>query len=230
MTRINDRPPDARRAAYDRRQDQTGRRAMGTGIGMRGKDLRTFMQVAREFNVIILVRHTNADSLKYIGKAGYYPKPAVCKAKTADKNPAALTTLVQGRKQTFQHEIAGLVVHRGFHPNAFQPAKLGKVAGEWLHPMEVLSPAMKTARVDPADPASWAIWGVERKGANSSRWSWRIDIDPKSQHVGCLQLKNAAIPWSYVHGDYDLKDVIVPDRESDNRTSKGKVDGVPNNT
>jgi hypothetical protein len=30
---------------------------------------------------------TNEAALKYIGQRGYYPKPAVCKAKTADQNP-----------------------------------------------------------------------------------------------------------------------------------------------
>lgn len=203
---------------------------MGTGIGMRGKDLQKFMQVARDFNVIILVRHTNPDSLKYIGKAGYYPKPALCKAKTADKNPPPLTTFVQGRKQTFQPEIAGLVVHPGFHPNAFEPRKVAKAASEWLHTLELIGPTLKAAKVDPADPASWAIWGVERKAVASARWSWRVDIDPKSPHFGCLQLKNERIGWSYIHGDYDLKDVIVRNRLRDNRTVKERLDGVPNNT
>ena len=203
---------------------------MGTGIGMRGKDLQKFLQVAKEFNVIILVRHTNADSLKYIGKAGYYPKPALCKAKTADKNPPAFTTLVQGRKQTFQPEIAGLVVHPGFHPYAYEPKKVAKAASEWLHTLELIAPSLKAAKVDLADPASWSIWGVERKAASAPRWSWRVDIDPKSPHFGCLQLKNEHISWSYVHGDYDLKDVIVEGRRSDNRTWKSRLDGVPNNT
>ena len=69
---------------------------MGTTLGMRGRDLRSFMQVARQFNVTILVRHTNDDSLKYIGEHGFYPKPAAVKAKTADVNPPGVTRLVNG--------------------------------------------------------------------------------------------------------------------------------------
>ena len=36
---------------------------MGVQIGMRGKDLQKFLMVARNHNVILLVRHTNEDSL-----------------------------------------------------------------------------------------------------------------------------------------------------------------------
>ena len=73
---------------------------------------------ARQHNVIILVRHTNDNSLKYVGKA-----------KTANINPPPVTRLVNG------------------------------------------------------------LWGVERQATNAPRWSWRVDVDPASQHFGCLQLK-----------------------------------------
>lgn len=203
---------------------------MGIGVGMRGKDLQKFMMVAREFNVHILVRHTNEHSLKYIGQPGYYPKPMVCKAKTADKNPPPLTHLVQGRKTTTQYEVAGLVVHPGFQPHSYEEKKLVKAAHCWEDTMKVLSPSHLHTQVDLRNPASWALWGVERQGVGGSRWSWRIDIDPQSKHFGCLQLKNKDIGWSYIHGDYDLKDVIVPGHMSDNRSWASKLDGVPNST
>ena len=47
---------------------------MGIGTGMRGKDLRAFCMVARQYGVYILVRHTNEASLKYVGKA-YFTQP-----------------------------------------------------------------------------------------------------------------------------------------------------------
>ena len=53
-------------------------------LGIRGKDLRSFMLVAREMRLIILIRQTTENSLAYVGRAGYYPKPAQVKAKTAD--------------------------------------------------------------------------------------------------------------------------------------------------
>ena len=84
---------------------------MGIGTGMRGKDLLKVLMVARDMNVTILVRHTNEDSLKYVQKEGYYPKPAVVKAKTADVNPPSITRLAQGKKQSKTYNVAGLVVH-----------------------------------------------------------------------------------------------------------------------
>lgn len=203
---------------------------MGTTFGMRGKDLRSFMQVARQFNVTILVRHTNDDSLKYIGERGFYPKPAAVKAKTADFNPPGVTRLVDGVKRAKTYDIAGLVVHPGFQPNAYRAAKLAKAQDCWDHTMETLSPTLQTKKVDLNRPDTWSLWGVERRGVNAPRWSWRVDVDPDSDRFGCLQLKTGTMPWSYIHGDYDLKDVIVLGSEQDNRRNEGKIDGVKNFT
>jgi len=40
---------------------------MAEGLGMRGKDLRIFCMVACKYNVYILVRQTNEESLQYSG-------------------------------------------------------------------------------------------------------------------------------------------------------------------
>lgn len=203
---------------------------MGIHTGMRGKDLQKFLMVARDMNVTILVRHTNDDSLQYVQRDGYYPKPAVVKAKTADMNPAAVTRLVNGRKQVKRYQVAGLVVHPGFQPTCYRGAKIDKALDCWKHTMETLSPSLVAVKVDLDKPDTWAIWGVERRGALAERWSWRVDIDPDSPHFGCLQLKNPGMGWCYIHGDYDLKDVIVQGRERDNRRNEGKIDGVKNFT
>lgn len=203
---------------------------MAITTGMRGKDLKVFLRVARKYGVIILVRHTNADSLAYVSQPGFYPKPAAVKAKTADQNPAAQYVLAGGRKQVRQYMIAGLVVHPGFQPGAYLGAKVAKAQDCWDHTMEALSPTLVKQRVDLDKPDTWALWGVERRGVAASRWSWRVDIDPESPRFGCLQLKSDRIGWSYVHGDYDLKDVIVLGAEDDNRRHEGKLDGVKNFT
>ena len=203
---------------------------MGIRTGMRGKDLQKFLMVARDMHVTILVRHTNEDSLKYVQRPGFYPKPAVIKAKTADMNPPADTRLVNGRRQTIVYDVSGLVVHPGFHPNSYKAAKVSKAFDCWLHTMETLSPSLINAPVDLRNPETWSIWGVDRVGALASRWQWRVDIDPLSTYFGCLQIKNESIEWSYVHGDYDLKDVIVRGRERDNRRHEGTLDGVKNFT
>jgi hypothetical protein len=203
---------------------------MGITTGMRGKDLRSFLMVARQYNVILLVRHTNEDSLKYVGVSGFYPKPATVKAKTADKNPPAVTGLSGGMRTTKNYKIAGLVVHPGFQPACYVGAKVHKAQDCWDHTMETLSPTLMNKKVDLNRPESWSIWGVERQSVNSARWKWRVDVDRNSDYFGCLQLKSGDIPWSYIHGDYDLKDVIVVGSEQDNRRAEGKLDGVKNFT
>ncbi len=203
---------------------------MGVGTGMRGKDLQKFLMVARQFNVIILIRHTNADSLAYVGRAGYYPKPAAIKAKTADQNPPGQRLLVNGRATARTYAVAGLVVHPGFQPGSYRGAKQGKALDCWLHTMETLAPTLMGKTVDLARPESWALWGVERRGVRAPRFSWRVDVDPASPHFGCLQLRTEQMGWSYIHGDYDLKDVIVVGQERENRRAEGKLDGVKNFT
>lgn len=206
---------------------------MGIGTGMRGIDLQKFLSAAKKFNVVILVRHTNADSFKYIGKPGYYPKPAVCKAKTADSNPPVRTIQYKGKPISRLYEIAGLVPVPDFHPKCYGDAKQKKAQDCWEHTLEVLAPAMRRLRADPDRPDSWATWGQERQGVHAPNWAWRVDIDPNSKHFGCLQLlKRARADWCYIHGDYDLKDVIVGTREGEthNVGKEGKLDGVKNIT
>jgi hypothetical protein len=197
---------------------------------MRGKDLQKFMMVARDHNVIILVRHTNSDSLAYIGAPGYYPKPAAVKAKTADMNPPKSARLVRGIKTQVSYNVAGLVVHPGFQPGCYRGSKIGKAQDAWVHTLETLSPTLMTKVVDLEKSDTWSIWGVERQAVAAPRWKWRVDIDPASPRFGCLQLKQGGGGWCYIHGDYDLKDVIVTGRETDNRRAEGKLDGVKNFT
>ncbi len=203
---------------------------MGIRTGMRGKDLQKFLTVARDLKVILLVRHTNADSLRFVEKPGYYPKPAVVKAKTADVNPPSTVQLLKGRKSTRTYDVAGLVVHPGFQPHCYAAAKQQKAASCWEQTMQVLSPTLVDRTVDPARRDTWSLWGVERKSEKAPRWKWRVDIDPDSPHFGALQLKEGAGPWCYIHGDYDLKDVIVRGHETDNRRHAGMIDGVKNFT
>ncbi len=207
-----------------------GEYGMGVSTGMRGKDLQKFLMVAREFNVILLVRHTNADSLQYVERPGYYPKPAVVKAKTADVNPPPTMELVAGRRTARSYDVAGLVVHPGFQPKCYLGAKTQKAMSCWEQTMAVLSPSMANTKVDLARPDSWSIWGVDRAAASAARWRWRVDVDPASRHFGALQLKLDTGTWCYIHGDYDLKDVIVRGHERDNRKHSGMIDGVKNYT
>jgi hypothetical protein len=126
---------------------------------MRPQDKTVFLKAARRFQVWILVRRTNVESLKYIGRPGYTPKRIDCKAKTADSDFSS-------------YVLAGLVVDPAIHPTVFKPGKHGEAVRCWAA-MQPLS-AMYT-----------------------------VDKNPKSRHYGCLQLNG-----SYIHGDYDLYDII----------------------
>jgi hypothetical protein len=201
---------------------------MGMGMGMRGKDLHVLLKVADEFGVIILVRQTNEESLQYVGRSGFYPKPAILKAKTADLNPPQQTRLIGGVKRALTYRIAGLVVHPGFQPNAYRASKIPKVQKSWDDTLTVLAPTLKGRQIDLTRPDSWSLWGVERQSANGSPWHWRVDVDPSSETFGCIQLRRGSLPWSYIHGDYDLKDVIVVGRETDNRRQEDNIDGLKN--
>lgn len=119
---------------------------MGIGTGVRGKGFQQFPIVARQFNVILPVRHTNADSPDYVGSPDHHPQPGLVRTRSGDPN----------------------------------------------------SPPRPT-----------------------------VDVDPASKRHGCAWIAGRGSGWWYVHGDYDLKGVIVPGRETDNRRDEGLVQGVP---
>ena len=52
----------------------------------RSKDLVVFEQTAVKHSCYILVRRTNQESIKYIGKPGFVSKPVDCKPKTAARD------------------------------------------------------------------------------------------------------------------------------------------------
>lgn len=203
---------------------------MATGLGMRGKDVRVFCMVAQKYNVYILVRQTNAASLSYIGQPGYYPKPAAIKAKTADQDPPPSSSMPGGKGGTAKHQIAGLVADPWFQPAAYQGDKLEKARTFWLETLDIaLSPGCNIPAADLKQPATWTYWGKDHFSARTG-WHWKVDIDPASPHFGCLQIAREAIGWSYVHGDYDLKDVIVRGEETFNQRYEGNIHGVKNYT
>jgi hypothetical protein len=145
-------------------------------------------------------------------------------------NPPPVAAFVGGKRAVKTYKVAGLVVHPGFQPDCYGGTKRRKAQDCWDHTMETLSPSLVNRKVDLNSPDSWNIWGVERRGVNAPRWTWRVNVDRDSDYFGCLQLKSGDTPWSYIHGDYDLKDVIVVGREQDNRRAEGTLDGVKNFT
>jgi hypothetical protein len=82
---------------------------------MRPQDISVFKSTSHLFNVWILVRETKMNSLQYIAKEKYAPKPIVCKAKTAEKN-----SLLHP-----QYQIAGLVANPEYYKDVYPPDKAG---------------------------------------------------------------------------------------------------------
>jgi hypothetical protein len=203
---------------------------MADDLGMRATDLRRFCMIAQKYNVYILVRQTNPASLKYVSQPGYYPKPAAIKAKTADIDPPPFSYQVNGQSRTVQHRVAGLVPNPWFQPAVYGGSKLAKAKDYWLETLDVaLSPGSNIPAAGAHAHSTWPAWAKERWSART-HWRWKIDVDPASPHFGCLQIARDDVPWSYVHGDYDLKDVIVKGAETFNERAEGKVDGVKNFT
>ncbi len=77
-----------------------------------------FFQVAEKLKCWIGLREPNELSDRWIGLAGYTPKPMSCKAKSAD-NP--------------RFRLAGLVVDPTLCPEAFLPASLPDAISKWNH-------------------------------------------------------------------------------------------------
>ncbi|HEY1375769.1 MAG TPA: hypothetical protein VGF55_03210 [Gemmataceae bacterium] len=159
---------------------------------MRDADKVIFRQVAFSQKVWILVRQTNANSLKYVGLPDYTPKAASCKAKTADSNlerrfaHSEPTDTGKG----WWYELAGLVVN----PKMF--------------PEKVLTQIYKPNRIESVLKC-WAAFTASHPLTPGS--AYRVQDDPTSKHYGCVMANVAG--YKYVHGDYDLKDVVEMDTE-----------------
>jgi hypothetical protein len=197
------------------------------GTGMRLSDWFTFHRAAQTFGQWILVRWTNAQSLKYIGlhtwdpghdrTLRYYPKPIDCKPKTADIDVGA-------------YELAGLVIDPTVHKAFGRESKISAAGQAWekfLHGLGVhdgneLNRQTLSSRNTPLTRpnlgqvmhASATRDGVSRDRLReinippdsfAGERCFMVDLDPTSRHYGCLMFNGM-----YLHGDYDLKDIIDP--------------------
>lgn len=154
-----------------------------------------FRAAAMHLNCWILVRETNPASLQYIDSPDYTPKPIDCKPKTADSN-------ANGKK------LAGLVIVPSIHgSDAFSSKKFPKAMECWndflaLHGVNVCNDPKLTTQER----------GIkEAEDLNQKRSEYSVDLDKRSDHFGCLQFRKM-----WIHGDYDLKDIILEGQECRN--------------
>lgn len=145
------------------------------------KHVEAFQRAAAFFKVWILLRRGNPESLQWIGKAGYTPKPFDCKAKTARRNVG-------------NWQCAGLVASPVLHPAAFD--KLKEAEKEWSK----LEPLLYV--FDPKNPQ--ANLAADRSGKH-----YALQMDKAHPHYGCVMYKPVFRELAeYIHADYDLFAVV----------------------
>lgn len=170
---------------------------------MRYRDTIIFRDAAKSYKVWVLVRRTNRESLKYVGQPGYTPKRIDCKAKTATRD-------ADGK------QLAGLVVAPDIHTRAFTPSKLTSANHSWKK-------FMADKAVERSDKATPRDRGLEEaRNLNNKKSQYTVDVFVKSKHFGCLKFQN-----QWIHGDYDLKDIVVPGHERRNIALVEELHGQP---
>jgi len=175
-------------------------------LTMRVKDRLAFRDAASFENCWILVRAINPSSIRYLDDPQYTPKPIDCKPKTADAD-------VSGKN------LAGLVIVPGIHgPPAFRGGKFSKAIDCWNSFLQshgiTPCPDMKLNQRQRALKEAEAL--------NRSRGDYQVDVDERSKHFGCLRFQG-----KWIHGDYDLKDIILEGQEQRNLAAIEEIRGQP---
>lgn len=160
-------------------------------VGLRKADLTWFKACAALRNAYLLVRGTNSEALDYFCIAGYTPKPIEIKAKTAEKTPK-----LDGTAPDWT--IAGLVADPTIvGPLAFGDGKIEEVRIEW----EKTKPLIYSGDHDP-------VTGRPKQHLAGGK-HFVVQMNERHKHYGCLMHSPDGVSFSrYIHGDYDLYDVV----------------------
>ncbi|MCO6457434.1 MAG: hypothetical protein J5I93_19205 [Pirellulaceae bacterium] len=177
-------------------------------LSIRRQDIAVFRAAAAAFDHIIIVRATNQQSLAYVGRKGFAPKPIDCKPKTADAH-----TFAAG------HQVysAGLVVDPTLTGDGafLQESKRQSARDAWKGFLKDKTPAEIEQKV---------FW--RRGSSGGMRGFFAVDTYLTSEYYGCLMVSEQERPsrdfrlsvqeWqdfkqkhmAYIHGDYDLYGLI----------------------
>ncbi len=112
-----------------------------------------------------------------------------CYPKPIDCKPKTAKQNVRQPDDRGWYDLRGLVTDPILHPGAFGE-RVGD-AQEYWKPF------------------------AEHFDLESGRDRYKVDLNKKSNHYGCLMVKEEGL-YRYVHGDYDLKDIIEVGREDTN--------------
>jgi hypothetical protein len=171
---------------------------------MRPRDWAAFAFTAWWFQVYIMVRRSNPKSIRFVGEAGFTPKSAETKAKTAQND---FTNPVTG----LHLEVGGLVCNP-YAPGmegAYAPHKLAGAKKEWD----------KFAATGRLGEAEWEPDGrVSTRPIRPVSARFFVDMNPKSKRFGALMRCDPHQPRAarYVHGDYDLFAIVPADDPATN--------------
>ena len=170
---------------------------------MRWRDTLIFRDVAKTYGLWVLVRRCNSRSLRYIASNGYTPKRIDCKAKTAMLD-------VSGQ------QLAGLVVVPTIHPESFTRRRRPEAVRFW-HRFLADHGVSVSRKARPVDQGL-----EEAKALNDKKGLYTVDLNEDSRHYGCLMFQGR-----WIHGDYDLKDIIPPGQERRNLALVEELHGQP---
>ncbi len=148
---------------------------------MREAHIFAFQKTAKHFNVFILLRETNRESMNHFNKGYAVPKPLDCKAKTAD-----LT------------RVAGLVVDpRVTGYEVFKSTKQAEARECWGQFESQIKPQVATLE-------------AQRKITYLVGGRYFVDLDPNSPYYGCVKITPTGLltAGKYIHGDYDLYGIV----------------------
>ena len=153
----------------------------------------------------ILVRRTNPESIQYIGKAGYIGRRIDCKPKTADFD-------------TGNYKRKGLVVN---------PYLVGEAAFKTNKKHTEAKKAWDSFRKKCVLLSSNDITNVNAQ----HREAYFLDEDKSSQHYGCVMFTSdwSKVPCCYIHGDYDLYDIVSTRHKNTNVVYPGELHGEAHN-
>ncbi len=199
---------------------------------MKPEHVQVFLRAAKLHSVVILVRRTNPESVKYIGRVGYVPKPIDCKAKTAQSD-----VTINGKKK----KTAGLVVNpelQGFSSAFASARKLADAKKCWKDLEPNVSKLVYDARgaptntyLEPKVSGVYDAYGAPTSWDLKSKKRFFVQMDPDHEHFGCVMISVSGLvsDGAYIHGDYDLYGIVPVDDPKKNVIIQERLHDKPHN-
>jgi hypothetical protein len=194
-----------------------------------------FKRAAKQFNVSILVRRTNARSISYIGKARYVPKPLTCKAKTAKRDVflgnrwiRCAGLVVDPRISGFRAAFESAAQHRSAVKMWDQEFKMRLTPDKWQYGWDrEQSKYVHVAReASERENRKFGFQPVNVAGRPiREAKKFHVDDDFFSEHFGCVMYGSNAFSASYMHGDYDLYGIVDMEKPAHNPVTRGRMFG-----